>query len=97
MRIVVIGLALLLWPVAAHAKPDATGGHTSLGAGNFSCGEWKSDREQKGVKADELAVWLTGYITAYNARGAQGPETLPEALTSTVPSHGWMITAPRIR
>ena len=58
MRIVVIGLALLLWPVAAHAKPDATGGHTSLGAGNFSCGEWKSDREQKGVKADELAVWM---------------------------------------
>lgn len=57
MRIAVIGMVcLLFWPVVAHAKPDATGHYIIIGQGQASCGEWKTDREQKNWEAAVFSV-----------------------------------------
>ena len=72
----VIGMVLLLCPVAAHAKPAAAGNYSVLGMGVESCGTWKSAREEKeGWKALALGDWIGGYITAYNAWSA-GPDDI---------------------
>jgi hypothetical protein len=75
MRIAVIGMVLLLSPVVAQAKPDAGGHYIIMGQGQKSCGEWKTDREQKNWEAAVFTVWLAGYITAYDAWSA-GPSDI---------------------
>jgi hypothetical protein len=42
-------VAVMLWSDPAHALPHADGGYMILGAGSFSCGEWKEARAAQGA------------------------------------------------
>jgi hypothetical protein len=62
-------LAVMLWSDPTHALPHADGGYMILGAGSFSCGEWKEARAAQGANNLRDTSWLLGFLTAFNIYG----------------------------
>ncbi len=61
---------------AKGARPDAV----VLGPGSFACSAWTTERTANTAFGSAMVVWVTGYLTAFNATGLEPSRNVTEGI-----------------
>ncbi len=67
MKKLIIGLVLLVWPVASCVADQAT----ILGPNRVSCGRWLELQKNDVPRTLSLQGWILGYLSGVNASGVE--------------------------